>query len=41
MANQHIQIYTSADGTVQLDIQLEQESLWLTQLQMGEVFDHP
>jgi prophage maintenance system killer protein len=39
MSNQFIQIYTSDDGQVQLEIQLQQETLWLTQLQMGELFD--
>lgn len=39
MNNQPIQLYTSADGQVQLEIQFEQETLWLTQLQMGELFD--
>lgn len=38
MNNQQIQIYTSEDGQVQLEIQFEQETLWLTQLQMGELF---
>lgn len=34
-----IQIFTSADGRVQLDIKLEQETLWLSQLQMGNLFE--
>jgi prophage maintenance system killer protein len=38
MMEQQIEIYTTADGQVQLDIQLEHETLWLTQLQMGELF---
>jgi prophage maintenance system killer protein len=38
MTEQHIQLYTSADGEVQLDINLENETLWLTQAQMGELF---
>lgn len=38
MNNQQIQLYTSEDGQVQLEIQFEQETLWLTQLQMGELF---
>ncbi|MFN3713601.1 MAG: hypothetical protein ACK4SX_08080 [Alcanivoracaceae bacterium] len=33
-----IEIYQSDDGEVQLDIRLEQESLWLTQAQMAELF---
>jgi len=35
----NIQIYQSDDGQVQLDIQLEQETLWLTQLQMSNLFE--
>lgn len=38
MIDQQIQIYTSADGHIQLDIQLESNTLWLTQLQMSELF---
>jgi prophage maintenance system killer protein len=34
-----IQIFASADGRVQLDIKLEQETLWLSQLQMGNLFE--
>ena len=37
--NQQIQIFTSADGEVQLNIKLEQETLWLTQLQMSNLFE--
>lgn len=33
-----IQIYQSDDGQVQLDIKLQQETLWLTQAQMAELF---
>lgn len=38
MTEQQIAIYMSADGQVQLDIQLKQETLWLTQLKMSELF---
>lgn len=34
-----IEIYTSADGQVQLDIKLQDDTLWLTQLQMAGLFD--
>ncbi|AGS40767.1 virulence protein RhuM/Fic/DOC family protein [Cycloclasticus zancles] len=34
-----IEIYTSDDGQVQLAIELQEETLWLTQLQMGDLFD--
>lgn len=37
--NQQIQIFTSADGQVQIDIKLEQETLWLSQSQMAELFN--
>jgi hypothetical protein len=33
-----IEIYQSEDGLVQLHIKLEQETLWLTQIQMGNLF---
>lgn len=33
-----IEIYQSDDGEVQLDIRLEQESLWMTQAQISELF---
>lgn len=31
-------IYTSEDGTVSLDTKLENETIWLTQKQMAELF---
>lgn len=34
-----IQIYQSIDGQVQLDIKLEQDTLWLSQVQISELFD--
>lgn len=37
--NNSIEIYQSADGQVQLEIKLQQESLWLTQAQISELFD--
>lgn len=33
-----IEIFQSEDGQVQLDIRLEQDTLWLTQVQMGSLF---
>ncbi|MCK9246911.1 MAG: virulence protein RhuM/Fic/DOC family protein [Anaerolineaceae bacterium] len=33
-----IEIYQSADGQVHLELRMEQESLWLTQAQIGELF---
>ncbi len=40
-ANSHgeVVLYQTADGTVELDIRLEQESLWLNQKQMSVLFD--
>ena len=32
-------VYRSADNTVQLDVQLAEETVWLTQLQMAVLFD--
>lgn len=32
-------IYRSADNAVQLDVQLAEETVWLTQQQMGRLFD--
>lgn len=37
--NNGIEIYQSDDGQVQLEIKLQQESLWLTQAQISELFD--
>ena len=37
--NGQIAIYQSADGKTHLDVRLEQDSVWLTQRQMSEVFD--
>ena len=31
-------LYTSADGTVRLEIQLEQETVWLSLNQLAELF---
>ena len=33
-----IQIFQSADGTVQLDVSLLGETVWLSQVQMSELF---
>jgi prophage maintenance system killer protein len=39
MAGNKIQIYQAADGKTQIDVRFEQDSVWLTQRQMSEVFD--
>ena len=31
-------IYTNADGSVSLDVKLEQDTIWLTQKAMAELF---
>ncbi|QKF50041.1 virulence protein RhuM/Fic/DOC family protein [Pseudomonas graminis] len=37
--SQQIQIFTSADGQAQLQVALERETVWLSQAQMGQLFD--
>lgn len=37
--SQQVQLFTSADGQAQLQVALEQDTLWLSQAQMGELFD--
>lgn len=39
MANQQVQIFMTADGQAQLQVALEQETVWLSQAQMAELFD--
>jgi len=34
-----IQIYQSPGGETRVDVRFEKETVWLTQRQMGEVFD--
>lgn len=38
MDNQQVQIFTSADGHAQLEVALEQDTVWLSQAQMCELF---
>ena len=38
MENQNIVIYTDEQGQVALDVNLENETVWLTQAQMAELF---
>ena len=38
-SNGQIAIYQSADGQTQIDVRFEQDSVWLTQRQMSEVFE--
>lgn len=37
--DQQVQIFTSADGQAQLQVALEQETVWLSQAQMAQLFD--
>lgn len=37
--SRQIQLFTSADGQAQLQVALEHDTLWLSQAQMGELFD--
>lgn len=39
MEGNKIQIYQTADGKTQIDVRIEQGSVWFTQRQMSEVFD--
>lgn len=38
-AETNIQIYQAEDGRTRLEVQLDQETVWLTQKQMAELFD--
>jgi hypothetical protein len=38
MNSSEILIYQSPDGTIKIDVRLEDETVWLTQAQMGELF---
>lgn len=37
--NNSIEIYRSQDGSVQLNVKLENDTIWLTQIQMAELFN--
>ncbi|ARU87323.1 hypothetical protein B9K09_04690 [Pseudomonas sp. M30-35] len=39
MGQQQIQLFTSADGQAQLHVALEHDTVWLSQAQMGQLFD--
>ena len=39
MSNAEIIIYQSESNSTKLDVLLEQETVWLTQAQMAELFD--
>jgi prophage maintenance system killer protein len=39
MTNGNIEIYQSRDGQTEIEVKFEQETIWLTQLQMSELFE--
>ena len=39
MDKQQVEIFQSDDGQAQVEVRFEQETLWLSQLQMAELFD--
>ena len=39
VGNGEVAVYKDVDGEVRVDVRLEQETVWLTQRQMAEVFD--
>lgn len=38
MNNSEILIYQNSEGNVKIDVRLEEETVWLTQSQMGQLF---
>ena len=38
MNNSEILIYQNSEGNIKIDVRLEEESVWLTQAQMAELF---
>ena len=40
-SNNQIIIYQTEDGQTQVDVRLENETVWLTQAQMAELFEKP
>lgn len=38
MTEQQVRIFTSSDGQAQLEVALDQETVWLSQAQMAELF---
>lgn len=38
MNNSEILIYQNQDGNIKIDVRLENETVWLTQAQMGQLF---
>ena len=38
-ASTDIILYKSKDGTIKLDVQIEKDTIWLTQKEMGQLFE--
>ncbi|MBZ0242036.1 MAG: cytochrome C biogenesis protein CycH, partial [Bacteroidales bacterium] len=38
MTNSEILLYQTEDGQTKIDVRLEEETVWLSQAQMGELF---
>jgi hypothetical protein len=38
MHNSEILIYQNSEGDIKIDVRLEEETVWLTQAQMGQLF---
>jgi hypothetical protein len=38
MGNSEILLYQTEDGQIKIDVWLEDETVWLSQTQMGELF---
>lgn len=38
MANSEILLYQTEDGQTKIDVRLEEENVWLSQVQMAELF---
>ena len=39
LSQEDVLLYQSPDGVIRLDVQLEHETVWLTQAQMTKLFD--
>ena len=37
--DKQIEIYQANDGSTQINVQFEQDTVWLTQAQMGQLFE--
>ncbi|MEQ9530824.1 MAG: hypothetical protein RLN59_02885 [Haliea sp.] len=39
MTELQVQLFTSKDGQAELEVALEDDTVWLSQAQMGQLFD--